>query len=174
MVMFGPPSLVIATAINIANKSPCAKSKRGVVLYTLLTEGRLDIHSKEHNSPPWPFECDATDECKRDCPRVAVHAEQRALISGQHGCRTLDRLTIDDGPEDPEDDSLGVLQLVHVKTVDGALVPSPGPSCDQCSKLIVEAGVHSVWLYERVGWSRYNAATFHQITLRHCGLHCHL
>ena len=66
--------------------------------------------------------------------------------------------------------------LVHVKVVDGKLATSPkGPSCDQCSKLIVEAGIHTVWLYTTEGaWSSWDGSGFHQRTLRNLGLHDHL
>lgn len=167
-------------AVAAANASPCAKSKRGVVIYSRKTNvdiesndwnwaGRFTIHGNAHNSPPWPYECDGTDACKANCSRVAVHAEQRAIL--QSGAGVF--------PRWPNFLQTGVkveTHLVHVKTVDGKLVPSPkGPSCDECSKLIVETGVDYIWLYETEGaWNCYSAYEFHRITLRNCGLHIHI
>jgi hypothetical protein len=73
------------------------------------------------------------------------------------------------------------LDLLHVKVIDGAVVPGGGPSCWQCSRLVVEARLRGVWLYEYppgdltghdlrevVGvWRFYDALNFHRIT---CGL----
>jgi deoxycytidylate deaminase len=151
-----PPQVVIDLAVQNAMKSPCAKSKRGVVIYSHGLYGELFIDGVGFNGPPWPFECDGSDACKRDCPRVAVHAEQRAI----YAATDLSRETF----------------LVHVKVVDGELVPGKGPCCDQCSKLILDAHIRHVWLYEDGGngvgmWIVYEAAGFHRVTLRACGLH---
>lgn len=158
---FAPPQSIIDAAVRTASLGPCAKSKRGVVIYRM--ETNPVIHGDAHNSPPWPFECSSTDACKKDCGRICVHAEQRAILqwySDDYVTRPIGRHVDYD--------------LVHVKVVDGKLVPSKGPSCEQCSKLIVETGITSVWLYNGGAWDRYNASTFHQLTLRHLGLHSHL
>lgn len=55
--------------------------------------------------------------------------------------------------------------MLHIKTVDGAAVPSAGPSCLECSKLILEAGVAEMWLFLETGWTRYSAREFHTATL---------
>jgi hypothetical protein len=73
--------------------------------------------------------------------------------------------------------ALAGLELVHVKTVEGRVVPSGEPSCWQCSKTIVDVGLEAVWLYEnRDGtptptWNRYTADAFHDATLKHEKLH---
>jgi hypothetical protein len=45
------------------------------------------------------------------------------------------------------------------------LVPSGGPSCAQCSKLALAAGIVGVWLYHENGWRRYGAGEFHRLSL---------
>jgi hypothetical protein len=76
------------------------------------------------------------------------------------------------------------LDLVHVKVVDSQVVPGGGPSCWQCSRLVVEVGLRGVWLYEKhdedprmhgessrpAWWHFYTAAEFHRVTLRTCGI----
>ena len=172
--MSAPPDIIVSLAVDTANRGPCAKSKRGVVIYELAESvaardggnvGR--IWGLAYNSPPWPFECSGTDACKKDCRHICVHAEQRAII----------RACLVEG-EATGNLNLGKreLYLVHVKTVDGKLVPSTdGPCCEQCSKLILEAGIRFVWLYVAENqWSLYDATGFHQSTLIACNLHRHL
>jgi hypothetical protein len=73
-------------------------------------------------------------------------------------------------------------ELVHVKIdSDGKLEAGGGPSCWQCSREILDAGIAAVWLYERVApmpgpdiynisterceiWHRYTAEEFHRVT----------
>jgi deoxycytidylate deaminase len=75
-----------------------------------------------------------------------VHAEQWALL--------------DAGPQ-----AYG-RELMHLKAVNGLLVASGPPSCVQCSKLILAAGVEGVWLFRPDAlWHRYTATEFHQLSL---------
>lgn len=134
-----PPEHIVAFAVEVSRWSPC-RSKRGVVVFR---DG--DILSHGYNYKPG-FDCDGSEACKATCSVEAVHAEQQALLSaGQHsrGC-----------------------EMLHVKTVDGALVSSEGPSCVHCSKLILVSGVAGMWLYLERGWKRYKAAEFHQLSLK--------
>lgn len=156
-----PPELIVSLAVDTANRSPCAKSKRGVVIFE--AGGTVGtIYGNAFNSQPWPYECNSSDECKAACGRLCVHAEQRAIFQMLRPGDIELALRQWQRPADLE------LQLLHVKTVDGKLVPSRQPSCDQCSKLIVEVGIRRVWLYEGEGaWSCYDAVTFHRYTLKH-------
>lgn len=69
--------------------------------------------------------------------------------------------------------------MLHTKVVfeGGQWVSVPGgpPSCPDCSKLILEAGIDGMWLVEERDGNtvlvRYTAAEFHDQTLRNCGLH---
>ena len=114
------------------------------------------------NHPPEPQHCDGSDSCRASCGKVAVHAEQAALLQ----CR---------------DKGLPVrgAEMLHTKVtlVSGTWIGVFGgpPSCPDCSKLILEAGIDGMWLVEeREGKPtlvRYTAAEFHDQTLRNCGLH---
>ena len=134
-----PPAHIIDLAVQVSGWSPC-RSKRGVVIFT-------GEHAVAHgyNYKPRGFDCDQTVACKATCRREAIHAEQQALLSA--------------GPAAAGSD------MLHVKTVDGRLVPSGGPSCVQCSKLAVAARIRGVWLYHDAGWQRYPIAEFHRQSL---------
>jgi deoxycytidylate deaminase len=51
---------VVTHAKMEALKSPCAKSKRGVVIFDI-SSGK--IVGRGHNRPPRPWECDGSDRC---------------------------------------------------------------------------------------------------------------
>lgn len=124
---------MIERAREEALRSPCAKSNRGVVIFQPRSLIGPRLHGAGFNGPPEPFTCDGSDACRRDCNKVAVHAERRAL-----------------------DEDLMIeltdlsLELVHVKVVNGAVVPGGPPSCWQCSRDIVEAKLAGVWLFETI------------------------
>jgi deoxycytidylate deaminase len=126
-------------AIEASGWSPC-RSKRGVVIFR---DGNVVSHG--HNFKPEGFACDGSEVCKATCRAEAVHAEQDALMAADWGARGA--------------------ELLHVKSVDGALVASGGPSCVQCSKLILACGVAGIWLYHADGWQRYDATEFHRLSL---------
>jgi deoxycytidylate deaminase len=137
--MTRPPQHIINSAIRASLNSPC-RSKRGAALFhgdALFTLG--------WNYKPVGFDCDGSDACKSTCGREAVHAEQMVLVDsvGSRGC-----------------------DMLHVKTVDGVLVPSGMPSCLECSKLILHAGIARMWLYQNTGWREYTAEQFHRATLK--------
>lgn len=123
-------------AIEAAKQSPC-QSKRGVVIWD-----EYGTVSVGFNHQPAPFICDGSNACKMSCGKTAVHAEQMALLQGNrsriHGA-----------------------EMLHIKVIDGKPVPSDGPSCLQCSKLILEAGIAGMWLLHHDGWKRYGPAEFH-------------
>jgi len=133
-----PPSRMVEVAVERSRESPC-QSKRGVVLF----RENLRIGSGfNHRLVPT---CDGSAACKATCRQTAIHAEQHALIrAGLHaqGCDAL-----------------------HVKTVNGTLVPSGPPSCVECSKLLLVAGVLGVWLFHEDGWRRYEIVEFHRLSL---------
>lgn len=163
-----PPAWVIERARRAGALSPCAKSQRGVALYAVDGERRRvgnndhwmvarssspdanpscalanDICvAAESNGPPGPFVCTGDEKsanswrCRQHCAKLAVHAEQRAIMMA---------LT-------ERDVSMQMLELVHVKVVDEAVVPGGGPSCWQCSRLVVEVGLKGVWLYQATKW----------------------
>jgi deoxycytidylate deaminase len=132
-----PPQHIIDFAIEAANRSAC-RSKRGAAIFF-----RDNLISTGFNHKPGNLVCDGSEECKRYCRKDAVHAEQAAILHGSllRGC-----------------------EMLHVKTVDGKLVPSGPPSCLECSKLILEVGIDGMWLYHEDGWRRYDARTFHLLS----------
>jgi hypothetical protein len=60
--------------------------------------------------------------------------------------------------------------MLHVKVVKGIATISGPPSCWQCSRLILEAGIAGMWLLHSEGLHRYTAEEFHRLTLEHCKL----
>lgn len=133
-------------AVETARKSPCAKSKRGVVVFGACVE----FVAAGFNGPPPGFACDGSDACREACAKLCLHAEQRALSEAA---------------------SLhGLTDLLHVKVVNGESVPSGPPSCWQCSRAILDSDVQRVWLLHEDGPRCYSPDEFHELTLRHCGL----
>jgi deoxycytidylate deaminase len=138
-------------AVLVAAMSPCAKSKRGVVIF----HRRQGIVATGFNHPPHPFKCDGSEECRTNCNKVCVHAETAAL----HDLRLqLVRL------------HPNTLEMLHVKAVDGTAVASGPPSCWQCSREILEARISAFWLLHAEGLRRYTAEEFHTLTMQQCGL----
>lgn len=153
--MSAPPQRFVELAITEAACRParlsCAKSNRGVVIFDSAPIGcNAYVLAVAGNGPPPPFRCAGDDACQAACNRVAIHAEERAIMRTRCDPRGA--------------------ELVHVKAVDGELVASGPPSCWQCSRMIVEAQLSRVWLYGVEGWSSWSAGEFHRATLRHCGL----
>lgn len=153
--LVAPPPEVIDLAVRAANTSPCAKSKRGVVLFFVNVNGGLRFSSAGFNSPPGGLSCLRTEACAERCASYCVHAEQRALAAVRHG------------------DPISRLEAVHVKTVDGQLVAGGGPSCLPCANAVLDAEIAAFWLYE-VGepprWRRYTAREFYDATVIRTGL----
>jgi len=159
----------VAEAVTVAMESPC-QSKRGVVISS--KGGRLI--SRGFNHQPFPFQCDGSDRCKRNCGKTAIHAEQSAILSAH--------------------EPLAGAWMLHVKARDGKPCASMAPSCLECSKLILVSGI--AWMHllhdpaaqmlpgaEVVGQvegflsdgktgllqiRRYNAVHFHWLTAEYC------
>lgn len=145
------PEQALVHAVTVALQSPCAKSKRGVVIFD--ASGALGFG---FNGPPLPFRCDGSDACRAACGKVAVHAEDRAI-----------RSAISLHFRHP---AISPCDLLHVKVKDGHAVPSGPPNCWQCSRTILDAEIAGVWLLHEEGLRRYSAAEFHRLTLETCGL----
>lgn len=146
-------------AIQEGAKSPCSKSKRGVVVWGRQRgpDGMATIpviHA--HNGPPPGFACDGTDACKKACGRLCVHAEVRALLACNLRLPSLRSFAFD---------HKGYTDLLHVKVIDGVAVPSGPPSCVDCSKAILDYGIERVWLLHERGLRSYSALDFHSDSL---------
>ncbi len=135
----------VAAAVEAAKLSPCAKTQRGVVIWK---EDVVCVAGCNHQ--PSPMVCDGSDECRAACGKLCIHAERHALnLAGER--------------------ALGA-DLLHVKVADGKPVVSGSPSCWQCSRDILEAGIRTVWLLQADGLVAYTAVEFHQLSLKHHGL----
>lgn len=167
-----PPSEIIEAARQAALRSPCAKSKRGVVLFNprmidhpLMARRSSPPHAIAtlgFNGPPRGFECKDSMQCRGNCAEICMHAEQRAILSAlSHSTQLIDDL-----------------ELVHIKAVAG---PEPGgggivaggpPSCLQCSRLVVDVELRAVWLWEStdaVGMAIDGAPVFNEGAGCSCG-----
>jgi len=142
----------LSAAIAAAKQSPCAKSKRGAVIWN----PDIGICGIGYNHTPAPFICGQDDTCREACSKINVHAEQAALLNFRRSERA--------------NKSLRDFDMLHVKVVDDVAVPSGPPSCWQCSKLILACGIKGVWLLHENGLQRYWAVDFHYLTLEHAGL----
>ena len=170
-----PPDGMIARAEQAAEGSPCAKSKRGAVVYASIPEedGRVTriIMNAGHNGPPSPFSCLNNAVCKADCNKRCVHAEGRALRGAMASLNAAWSRV-----RDPKE-----LSMLHVKIgADNKVVAGGGPSCWQCSREILDAGIHGIWLFQDIEstlpaghgskWIYYTAKDFHELTLDNCGI----
>lgn len=177
-----PPSEMINLACDYARKSLCVKSKRGVVIFE---HGVVDdVHGTGFNGPPAPFFCDRSSACRKDCGVVCMHAEMRALlaVSSAIGHKWVGAQIVAGEPWAPTQK----LHLVHVKVHEEwphELVAGKGPCCELCSRMILDVGIDTVWLYEAGRdhgsdaiedshqWRGYTAAEFHRTTLENLGFH---
>lgn len=150
-----PMQRAIDAATDAACRSPCRKSRRGVAIWVPSTG---EILATAYNRRLDAL-CDGTDACRAVCRRVCIHAEEAAILNALD---TLSRLG-------PRTGLLGA-HMLHIKVVDGLAVASGPPSCLQCSRLILEAGIASMWLFHQDGWREYNAREFHNRTLQQCGI----
>jgi deoxycytidylate deaminase len=142
-------------AVRVGAQSPCAKSKRGVVIF----HRRVGIVARGYNVPPPGFACDGSEACRAACRKVCNHAESEALFDWFLATRPR-----------------AEYEMLHVKVVgvglaaEATAVSSGGPTCWQCSPKILRAGIGTMWLLLSTGLQRYTADHFHEVTLRNCGL----
>ena len=135
-------------AVKAAMDSPCAKSQRGVVIWH---PDASVIYARGYNHPPEEMACDGSEACRAACGKLCIHAERSAL----------DEIDIP---------KFCGFQMLHVKVVDGEPVPSGPPSCWQCSRHILEAGIDQMWLLHEDGLRSYSSREFHELTLKHHNL----
>jgi len=166
-----PPEWAIDQAVQAANESPCQKRKVGISIYRKIRPAgagcELVINTLDtgYNGPPGPVVCHGTRECRDACSKRCVHAETRAIYS-------LAQPSI--GEPDGLAHFTNELRMVHVKLDDaGRVMACDGPSCIECSKLILDVGIGGIWLFEQGiprRWIYYTALRFHEITSHRCGL----
>lgn len=171
-----PPQWAIDQAVAAALCSPCQKRRVGISVYELICNDTAirSTAAGGFNGPPveWSNDnhplgdeiCDGSEACRRDCAKRSVHAEMRAI----------------DTLIDPLRDRGSSLRFVHVKLDDGGHIAPciDGPSCVDCSKHILDAGIGGIWLYEPTSdgapiasWRYYTASQFHAATCRTLGIY---
>lgn len=188
----GLPKIVVAKALEVALASPCAKSKRGVIIF----HPSGNIVAMGNNHPPrigWPptihgveqsmvmRECDGSAACRESCSKRCIHAESAAVRLLVYSLAQ----TVRDMRITPRQQRsmLGEFELVHVKVgADGDLIAGGGPSCWQCSREILDVGIGFVWLYLNAEaaaaagesgptWMRYSALDFDEISRKATGVY---
>jgi deoxycytidylate deaminase len=167
----------------------CVKSRRGAIVFdhdleerrlrkpsiieTFSAVANLIVVGQGYNRPALGA-CDGTDRCKADCSKRCVHAEQMAIREALGAVGDLHGRGLD---------------VLHVKLDTNTVAPGGPPSCWQCSKEILDAGLRGVWLFEGTQevnamtvpytvnyappgvWRYYTAKEFHVATLKNCGVH---
>lgn len=143
-------------AVEQARLSPCIKSKRGVIIWD-----DVNIHGLGFNSPPDGFICQKNALCRQNCSKYCIHAEQAAILNSR-------------GVEETEG-VFGTVNMLHVKILNNEAVSSGGPSCIDCSKLILGSKfIEIMWLLENRGDGdklySYTAKEFHTITMENIAM----
>lgn len=157
-----PPDLIVGIALDWARRSPCAKSQRGAVVFSPSDDWCVNSPPEQYhrgntidgcgtNGPPAPFTCDGSAACRASCGRICVHAEARAVR--RHVWSHANHLGMMLRQTPPVTEPPREYHLVHVKAINGKLVAGGPPSCEACSKEILDSDlVHFVWLYEAARW----------------------
>lgn len=128
----------------------CDKSKRVSSIYSPSRQ----TYVIATNSPPAPFTCTKDDDCRKNCSKLAVHAEERAIIKAAKSNLL------------PENN----LHCFHLKIQHNVPVPSKEPSCVYCSRKMLEFGINYMWLYVDSGWKSWKMENFHRESLINTGL----
>ena len=153
----------LKVAVEAARQSPCAKSNRGVIIWKRDWPPWVAEYFfvTGHNHPPEPMKCDGSEACRAACNKLCIHAETDALFNFGRWSE----------PEEEHEQRLvDGFEMLHVKVVDGAAVPSGQPSCWQCSRDILAVQLKAMWLLHEDGLRSYTPLEFHELTLRHHGL----
>lgn len=132
------PEEALEEAVKAGARSPCQKSKRGVVVFH---RDEPRVLAAAWNTPPEGFKCTGDESCRKACGKLCVHAEMAALL--EVGNRAVG------------------YDMLHVKVVDGEAVASGQTSCADCSKSILEAGIVTMYLLHESGLTGYSARDFH-------------
>lgn len=140
---FEKAMLYIKLAAKIAERSPCKKDKRGVVI----------INGKEiigigYNAPPKGYICEQK-YCEPTCKEYAIHAEMNAIISATKRKNNLEG------------------SRMHHARIDGEgkIMHSRKPRCYQCSKHVLAFGIKEFVLMHEEGPTLYNIKEFNKLSL---------
>lgn len=152
----------LALATIVGADSPCAKSKRGAVIFCR----HLGLLAVGNNHPPDGFRCDGSEACHANCNKLCEHAEADALA------QLMQELQVRRDEFAMLGEVIGEMrpEMLHVKVVDGKAVASGEPSCWQCSRHVINFKMTAFWLLHEDGLRRYEPDEFHEHTLRNRGL----
>ena len=128
-------------ATEVAYKSPCQKSKRGVII---VKDG--NIIGRGFNSP---FLGECNNEQGYTCREYCEHAEDAALKDAKE--RGVD---------------VSGARMFHIKVKNGVPVASESPSCSRCANLALEEGILEFVLKHENGYGVYGIAEFHELSVR--------
>lgn len=132
-------------AKEVAEKSPCARDKRGVVI---VSSNGMEIGSG-FNSPVQGYICEPK-YCDPTCKEYAVHAEMKAIT---------DSVRRGNGNE------LIGARMYHARVQDGEILTSRKPRCYPCSKHLVEFGIAEFVLKNEEGYVIYPIQEFNMLSL---------
>lgn len=150
---------LINEMIKIGSRGPCCKSKR---VSAIISSDTIEIYDDicQHpyivatNTPPGKLKCLNNEECKKNCNKYCVHAEENVILKA-YSLKTIEVLG-------------GT--ILHLKIVDGKAVPSGNPSCIYCSRKILQCGLKYMFLFHETGWKRYTAEEFQLETMNTLGI----
>lgn len=133
---------ILNYAADVARKSPCEKSKRGVVI----VKGR-EMIGEGFNGPPLGFTCEP-EKCKSICNAYCVHAEENAIMDALKKGNDIMNAT-----------------MYHIKVKDGKVNTSGDPCCPRCSALALQVGTLEFVLSHDQGVGLYPMDEFHRLSL---------
>lgn len=118
---------IIDVAIDEARRSPCAKSKRGAVVFK---DGQ--ILGRDHNHPNIPHTC-VPDVCMNYCSFYTTHAERGACQDGIFRGNNLDGASI-----------------LHMKIKNGLVKPVEKAECLDCSSYLMKLRSSGIYIVELI------------------------
>lgn len=139
---------VFGTAVSEATLSPCAKSRRGAVVFK---DGQ--ILGKGNNSPKDDKFC-IPPICYPICSEYCDHAEANALKDAISKGRDVEGAS-----------------MFHIKVKGRAPVVSDDLSCLKCSTLVCEANIGEFILYQSSGFVAYPTEEFDKLTRKYLEEH---
>lgn len=131
-----------AEAVTVARRSPCEKSKRGVIIVS-----DSEVIGRGYNKPPADVPC-VEEFCGLICRKYCVHAETNAVMDALRGGHELKG-------------SRGY----HIKVKGGAVRDSDDLSCVPCAALVLESGMGEFVLKHPRGFAVYGAREFYELSL---------
>ncbi len=139
---------IINLAVEEANNSPCAKSKRGAVVF----DKDFNILGSGHNHPHRGSHC-RPDHCYGICRIFTVHAEEDAI----------DKVIAKYRQTYPE--VLSGASILHIKSIEGRSSISGDPSCSRCSGVSIKHDLREFILLHENGFVAYTVREFHDLSL---------